>query len=156
MPRPPSTLFSLIAQSSSPILSLLSVGQGFAKSYSLTLLCKGFQSHQNVNFTAFTGNPVNKAVLFRSTSCWVLSSTWKQRVRLAVVGSGEVVSARKKERWVPLETKTGWNIFFFLELTDRRLQEVDSAGRYTWHYYVLVIAGGVKHRLSQWPISVLG
>ena len=65
------------------------------------------------------------------------------------------ISAREK-RGVALETRTDWKTFVFsLEITDRLLQDVGGARKYTYQYNVLLIAGGVKHRLSQLPISAL-
>ena len=63
---------------------------------------------------------------------------------------------QEKKRGVALETRTDWNIFVFsLEITDRLPQDVGGARKYTYQYNVLLIAGGVKHRLSQLPISAL-
>ena len=106
--------FSSIAQSSSPILSLLSLGQGFAKSYSLTLLCKGFQSHQNVNFTAFTGKPVNKAVLFRSTSCWVVVFDLKTTRTPCCCWEWRSCFCKKKGKISTIRNKDRLEYIFFL------------------------------------------
>lgn len=123
MPRPPSTLFSSIAQSSSPILSLLSLGQGFAKSYSLTLLCKGFQSHQNVNFTAFTGKPVNKAVLFRSTSCWVVVFDLKTTRTPCCCWEWRSCFCKKKGKMSTIRNKDRLEYIFFLLARSSKLFE---------------------------------
>lgn len=44
----------------------------------------------------------------------------------------KIFCKKKKERGVALETRTDWKIFVFsLEITDRLLQDVGGAGKYT-------------------------